>query len=366
MPIILLKVLLLSLFTFLIGCFPPVLVNSSGTPSSTNSSTDPTTPPLPPKDDRTLGDPPKQDTAAGTAKPSKPNDKADPQPLPQVTIKNELISEINTKLALENSDLDKFKNLNQEELTEVFHELNKKAPHYKKDFMKQIVTSNKLSPFIKNNQLDDEFITSLQTKDEDNYSFSNSLLEAALNDNNVSDEVRKQVVKKVFERIKGYSKNDYKTKLGTNALILFDDLSIINKEDTDPREEDRKEAIANKLKKIFALGDEAINDFYAYIEPCISSYIRSEEMSDTFSRATIELILEQDLLKEIVNTKKQAHRLTYIVKAISGCQLDHKLALKIRDKMLTNKADYNPTMTKYILEIFYNSSYGVYKNDFKL
>lgn len=346
MPIILLKVLLLSLFAVLIGCLPPAVVNSSGRTSSNNSTADPIT---------------LTDLA-------KPDDKAAPQPLPQVTLKCELISEINTKLALESSDIDKFKNLNQEELREVFHELNKKAPDYKKAFMQKIVSTNNLSPFIKNNQLDDEFINSLKTQDEDNYSFSNSLLEAALNDNNVSDEVKKEVVKKVFEL--GHNEAGskflspkYRTKLGNTAIILLDDIALINKEFPYPVDQDRKDQIADKLKKIFALGDEAIKKFYDYIISYVCINTNSTLMCDPIAQAIITLILEKDLLKQIIKTEAHAYRLTYV---IADWTLSHRFALKIRDKILNNKNDYDEKIIKFILEEFYKRAKDNEKYHFKL
>ena len=285
-----------------------------------------------------------------------------PPPPGDAAKKSELIESVVNKPAFDEADLDKFVSLDQTQLNEVLAEITKKDSAYKKDVMTKILTENKLNNFIKGDKLDDAFIAAFKTPDENDYAFSNALLTAALADGSgVLQKVQKDIVKKVFEReengfISRISKQRkaYKTKLGKNALIVTNKINLT---------EEEKVKIADKLKKIFAFGEEFITAFYDYIEPQeVKESLNSEKMNGQITKAIINLIVEKDLLKEIVTTREQAFALTETVGNIKGIgwsdilpdgkELDPDLALKIRNEMVTNPDKYNNKITEQVVNSF--------------
>lgn len=285
--------------------------------------------------------------------------------------KGELLSTIATK-QLENDDLDKFTSLTQEQLNEVLVEVNKKDPAYKKDLMLKILAENKLNNFVKNNNLDDEFIKAMKTDDKDNYAFSNALLESALKDDNGIDKtVKKDIVKKVFALqnspisigVKGINEKFLKVpKLGKYALNILDD---------DFTNDATKNKVADNLTKIFALGNDTINDFYAYITPQSWGVKNTAGIDNLTSRKIIRLILEKDLLKEIVKTDEHAESLINIVGTTLGIdgstlvgKLDDVLALDITNEMIINHSKYNQEIKEKIRQSFYDRAEETSKNKF--
>jgi hypothetical protein len=354
--IMFIKTLFISIFIFFISCKPFVTNGrSAGSGSSQGGPAGPIlTPPPPP-----------------------PIPPAPPPPPPGDAVKkDELIENITNNPNFDAADLDKFASLDQAQLTEVLAEITKKDSAYKKDLMTKILDKNKLNNFIKGNQLDDAFIAAFKTPDENDYAFSNALLDAALKDGSgVSQKVQKDIVKKVFEMEEnGFissihkQRKAYKTKLGKNALIVTNEIVPINEKTLT---EEEKVKIADKFKKIFAFGEEFITAFYDYIEPHeVKESLNSEKMNGQITKAIINLIVEKDLLKEIVTTKEQAFALTETVGNINGIgwsnmlpdgkKLDPDLALKIRNEMVTNNPNkYNKEITEQVVNSFKNRCQGV-------
>ncbi len=272
--------------------------------------------------------------------------------------KDELIESITNNPAFDEADLDKFASLDEAQLKDVLTEITKKDPAYKKDLMTKILAENKLNNFIKADQLDDAFIAAFKTADKKDYAFSNALLDAALKDGSgVSKKVQKDVVKKVFERedsgqdlYKGYSPpKAKKTKLGTYALVVDNDIVLINNKVPDEKEKAKKDEIGKRFAKIFSLGPEAVDDFYDYIEPQTWTVISPEKMNPKIGKAIIKLILEKDLLKEIVRTPKHAQDLLNILHNADGFRkFDNDLSLEIKKKMVAKLDDYTQEVKKFV------------------
>lgn len=283
--------------------------------------------------------------------------------------KGELLSTIVTK-QLENADLDKFTSLTQEQLNEVLTKISAKDPAYKKDLMLKILAENKLNNFVKNNNLDDEFIKAMKTDDKDDYAFSNALLESALKDGNGIDKtVKKDIVKKVFAReekdfiskqakgpmvlnINNFKKS-FDTKLGQYALKINND---------DFTNDATKNKVADKLTKIFALGPDAIDDFYAYITPLeVNPSLDSKKINGVIAKNIISLIVEKKLLQKILTNNEQASALFNVVANIDGIAydifnqgavLDENLAENIRTYIVKNQSDFDLEVAEKIIELF--------------
>ena len=248
-----------------------------------------------------------------------------PPPPGDAVKKDELIESITNNPAFDAADLDKFASLDQAQLKDVLAKIGAdKDADYKKDLMTKILANNKLKNFIKADQLDDAFIAAFKTADKKDYAFSNALLDAALKDGSgVSKKVQKDVVKKVFaftERLEmqktGFNASRQAITLGAYPLATFSQVKFLTMKVKD----DKKNELEQKLKKIFELGDEAIDAFYGYMIPQSwpgddNSNI-TDKMDYRISSAIINLIVEKKLVHKIITNKDQASKMIQVINRV--------------------------------------------------
>lgn len=274
--------------------------------------------------------------------------------------KDELIESITNNPAFDEADLDKFVSLDQTQLNEVLAEITKKDPAYKKDVMTKILTENKLNNFIKGDNLDDAFIAAFRTPDENDYAFSNALLDVALKDGSgISLTVKKDVVKKVFaftQRVEEQPLTKAKVarqgiNLGAYPLVTFSQLNLLTMRVKD----DKKNELEQKLKKIFELGDEAIDAFYGYMIPQSwpgdDNIKITDKMDYRISSAIISLIIDKKMVDKIVTNKEQALKMIQVINRVKNKMqnFNHDLAkdIQLQIKDLATQQHFIEETNKY-------------------
>ncbi len=225
------------------------------------------------------------------------------------------------------TDPTKFAGFNETQLKEA---LAKVAYKDQDAFIDEIITTNSLKNLVINNKFAPDFISYIGNKN------SNKILTAGLDDANLSKEAKIDLVKNIFKPSDAMPR----------AMLALINPSKIQPQGADIyngviNDNNEKNNVADKLTKLFALGDEAIDMFYNSLKVATTeSFTKALENNNMHSGAVsiiLNLIIEKGMINQIVTKDKHIGDMMNVINKSSISRTTAKNGILAPNKPLGQK-----------------------------
>lgn len=217
--------------------------------------------------------------------------------------------------------------LNETALKEALEKITSKD---KEAFIDKTLADNSLKDLVRNDKFEPTFWQFINANN------SNKILSAGLNDANLSTKAKIDLIENIFQNNAGNTKPFHDA---VPALIDISKVKSLDLSTGEINDENEKNKVTDKLTKIFALGEKAIDSFYKFLIPTTLNLFNTENsrMTPVVSSTIIDLMIEKNLLNQIVTTEEHVDAMMQIIEKSKYLRKENSSAVLAGNKKLGQK-----------------------------